>query len=108
MATAWKQGTIRKYVNIAKDGYMDVSLDYINLIDIDTETISASTTEVVSGDCSSVSTTLAYDRDTYGANYHQTTIFLIPNTLGVHTLKTTTTTTLNRIFVHTYDIRTDI
>ena len=57
MATAWKQGTIRKYVNIAKDGYMDVSLDYINLIDIDTETISASTTEVVSGDCSSVSTT---------------------------------------------------
>jgi hypothetical protein len=104
--TAWKDGIRGKYVKIAKDDYLDISLEYINRITIATETLTQAETTVVSGDCD-VLTTLSYDRATYGTNYHRVIVNITPNTTGIHTLKTTTTTTAGRVFVHTYDIRTD-
>jgi hypothetical protein len=104
--TAWKDGIKGQYINIAKDDYIDISVEYINRITIDTETLISADTTVVSGDCT-VLTTLSYDRSVYGTNYHRVLVNITPNTTGTHTLKTTTTTTAGRVFVHSYDIRTD-
>lgn len=104
--TAWKDGIKGRYIKIAKDDRLDISLEYISRIDIATETITEAETTVVSGDCD-VLTTLAYFQPLYGTNYHKLVINITPNTTGTHTLKTTTTTTAGRVFVHSYDIRTD-
>ena len=104
--TAWRDGIKGRYVNIPKDSFVDLSLEYINRIDISTETLNQADTTVVSGDCDVV-TTLSYDRAVYGTNYHRVVVNVTPNTTGTHTLKTTTTTTAGRVFVHTYDIRSD-
>ena len=104
--TLWKQDNQGQYLSIPTGSTIDAAIDLLSKLKTG-EKLATVTHTVTQGNVTINNSYTHSDQIVNGTRLHRAVCWLTPNTVGTHTIRVATTTTLGRTYVYSFDVRSE-